>query len=153
MAEGYIDVPQLGSVTYTKTFVHAGCDFKTEERQYEIHREQEKVEQNEAKVKKALYTLSKLRLKLQGNLPAEQQKLYERLQETMNYYPKYREKLNHELKDLDAKAGEHKNAYVKVTGLLHPGVKVAIGKFSRVFNEKQGHATLREVKGEIVPSA
>ena len=90
LAEGSIEVPQLGSVTFTKTFVHAGCDFKTEERLNEINRELDKVGENEEKVKKALYALSKLRLKLQGNLPAEQQKpIYERLRDTMNYYPKY----------------------------------------------------------------
>jgi uncharacterized protein (DUF342 family) len=153
MAEGSIEVPQLGSVTYTKTFVHAGCDFKTEERLNEISREMDKVGENEEKVKKALYALSKLRLKLQGNLPAEQQKLYERLRDTMNYYPKFREKLGNEVKQLESKATEQHNASVKVTGVLYPGVKIAIGKFSKLFSEKQGHTTYREARGEIVSGA
>lgn len=153
MAEGSIEVPQLGSVTYAKTFVHAGCDFKTEERLSEIHRELDKVAENEEKVKKALYALSKLRLKLQGNLPAEQQKLYERLRDTMNYYPKYREKLDGEVKELESKATEQHSATVKVTSTLFPGVKIAIGKFNKLFNEKQGHTTYREAKGQIVSGA
>ncbi len=152
LVQGNIEVPQLGSVNFTKTTVQVGYDFQVEERKKEIGEELEKLEKNEAKVKKALYNLSRLKLKMQGNLSEEHQKLYGRLQDTMKYYPNYRGKLNTELKSVDKKIGEHRNAHVKVSGALYPGVKVVIGKFTRVFNDAMSHTTLREARGEIVGS-
>jgi hypothetical protein len=95
--------------------------------------------------------LSKLRLKLSGGLLAEQQKLYVRLQDTMNYYPKYGEKLGGELKEPEAKVNEHRNAKVKVTNLLYFGVKIAIGKFSSLFNDKQSHIHCGKLRWKSSP--
>jgi uncharacterized protein len=153
MVQGNIEVPQLGSVNFTKTTVQVGYDFKMEERKREIDEELEKLAENEEKIKKALYNLSRLKLKMQGNLSEEHQKLFERLQDTVKSYPKYREKLSAELNGVDQKIGDHLNAHVKITGTLYPGVKVVIGKFTKVFNDKMGHTTLREAKGQIVGSA
>ncbi len=153
MVQGNIEVPQLGSVNFTKTTVQVGYDFTMEERKIEIDEELEKLVKNEEKVKKALYNLSRLKLKMQGNLSEEHQKLFVRLQDTVKYYPKYRDKLNTELKGVGQKIGDHHNAHVKITGMLYPGVKVVIGKFTKVFNDKLGHTTLREAKGQIVGSA
>ncbi len=150
MVQGNIEVPQLGSVNFTKTTVQVGCDFKMEERKQEIDEELEKLGKNEEKVKQALYNLSRLKLKQQGKLSEEHQKLFSRLQDTMKYYPQYREKLSAELKDVNQKIGDHRSAQIKITGTLHPGVKVVIGKFTKVINEQMGHTTLREARGEIV---
>jgi len=153
MVQGNIEVPQLGSINFTKTTVQVGYDFEMEERKKEIDEELEKLVTNEKKVKKALYNLSRLKLKMQGNLSDEHQKLYVRLQDTAKYYPKYRDKLNEELKGVDRKIGDHNNAQIKISGTLYPGVKVVIGKFTKVFSDKMGHTTLREAKGQIVGSA
>ncbi|MFH1068177.1 MAG: FapA family protein [Candidatus Glassbacteria bacterium] len=150
LCEGSVEVPQIGSVTYTQTVVEVGCNFQLEDRRREIQEEQSKLDANQDKIKNALYILSRLKIKLKGELPPEQEKLYGRLQETIKYYPKYREELKAELGGIDQKMGEHRNAQIKVTGTLYPGSKLVIGKFPKVFNEKMERTTFREVKGEIV---
>jgi len=153
LIQGSVNAYQLGSVSFTQTMVAVGCDFKLLERKEEINQELLKVDKNRHKVKNALHKLSRLKIKLKGTLPTEQQQLYDRLEETINYYPKYKAELQKEIEQIEAETEKHKSAYVRIGNVLYPGVKVVIGKFPRLFNEKVIRATLREVKGEIVATA
>jgi len=150
---GSVEADQIGSVSYTQTLVAVGCDFKLLERKEEINQEFNKIQQNQEKIKKALENLLRLKIKLKGSLPPEQEKLYERLQETINHFPQYKAKLDGELGEIEKETAKHKNVYVRVGNVLYPGVKIVIGKFPRVFKEKVLRSTLREVKGEIVATA
>jgi len=150
---GSVEADQIGSVSYTQTLVAVGCDFRLLERKEEINQEFNKIQQNQEKVKKALENLLRLKIKLKGSLPPEQEKLYERLQETINHFPQYKAKLDGELGEIEKETAKHKNVYVRVGNVLYPGVKIVIGKFPRVFKEKVLRSTLREVKGEIVATA
>lgn len=150
---GSVEAYQYGSISDTQTQIAVGCDFKLQERKEEINQEFKKIQENQEKIKNALHKLSRLKIKLKGVLPPEQEKLYERLQETINHYPQYKTELENELGGIEKVASGHKNVHVKVGYVLYPGVKVVIGKFTRVFKEKLERTTLREIKGEIVPAA
>jgi len=150
-ARGSVEVCQLGSINFTPTVIEAGCNFKALERKQEIRQELEKIKINQEKVKNALYVLARLKIKMQGNLPPDQLTLYNRLQDTVQYYPRYREQLTSENDKLDAEIAQHKNSSVTIHQVLYPGVKVLIGRYPRVFKEQMQHAVLREVRGEIIP--
>jgi len=147
---GSVNAYQIGSVSYTQTLVTAGCNFKLLELKEEINQELKKIQDNQEKVKMALEKLSRLKIKLKGELPPEQESLYERLQNTISHYPQYKAELETELRGIDKGIAGHKNVSVNVGSVLYPGVKITIGKFTRVFKEKILRSTLREVKGEIV---
>ena len=53
---------------------------------------------------------------------------------------------------MEKQIAKHRDVYVRIGEVLHPGVKIVIGKFPRVFKEKVLRSTLREIKGEIVPT-
>ncbi len=151
--KGSVDATQLGTVSYTHTEVMVGCDFTLQERLRQLDEELGKILENADKVKRALYQLSRLRLQLGGQLPAEQQALFQRLQDTGSYYPKYQQELTAEREGIEQQIAAHKEVHVTVRKSLHPGVKVTIGKFSRAFSERVEHTTLREVHGEIAFTA
>jgi len=149
--QGSVEAFQIGSVNATPTVVAVGRDFMITNRLKQIEEELEKIKENQEKVKKALYNLSRLKIKLKGNLPPEQQSLFERLQETNRHYPVYREKLLKEREDLEKELAKHKDAQIKVNHTLYPGVKIIIGNITRTITEKIERPVLREVNGEIVP--
>ncbi|MEA1996368.1 MAG: FapA family protein [Gemmatimonadota bacterium] len=149
---GSVEATQIGNVSYTHTQIHAGSDFRLEKRMQEINEELEKIEENEKNVKKALYNLSHLKMKLNGELPPEQKEMFNRLQETISYYPKHCSELKQELGQIKEDISKDKQATVKIHKTLFPGTKITIGKFSRTFDETVQHQTLCEVKGQIVSS-
>jgi uncharacterized protein len=151
--QGNIESTQVGNQSYTHTELVLGCDFQLQDRLREIDEELGKLTENQDKVKKALYNFSMLKIKMKGQLSPEHQALYERLQETGRYYPKYRLELDQERKRIGAEIARHKDSFIKVQKTLFPGVKVTIGNYTRIFNEKWDNQVLREVKGEIVGTA
>lgn len=152
-AEGNVDTTVLGSTSYTATEVTVGVDFKLLDRLKEIDDELKTVKENQDKVKKALYNFSVLKTKMKGQLSTEHQTLFERLQETSRYYPKYQSELEQEAHRIQQDIARHKEAHVRVHRTLFPGVKVTIGKFARLINEQAENQTLREIRGEIVSGA
>ncbi len=150
---GSVEAMQIGSVSYTQTLVAVGCDFRLQERKVEINQEVKKILENQEKVRQALKKLSRLKIKLKGTLPPEQEKLYNRLQETINHFPQYKTSLEVELSEIGKETAKHRDVYVRIGEVLHPGVKIVIGKFPRVFKEKVLRSTLREIKGEIVATS
>lgn len=152
-SQGNIHVTYLGSTNYAQTEVSVGTDFTLLDRLREIDMELKKVQENQDKVKKALYNFSVLKTKMKGQLSPEHQTLFERLQETSRYYPKYQSEMEQEKRRINQEISQHKEAWVKVGRTLYPGVRITIGRFTRVFNEQLEGAVLREVRGEIVASA
>jgi len=152
-AECNVETTTLGSTSYTPTEVTVGIDFKLLDRLKEINEELKKVKENQDKVKKALYNISVLKTKRKGQLSAEQQTLMERLQETSRYYPKYQSELEQEASRIHQDINRHKEAHVKVSRTLFPGVRIIIGRFTRLINEQMENQTLREVRGEIISGA
>lgn len=151
--KGNLEVTCLGSPSYAQTEVHVGADFHLMDRLNEIDEELKKVQENQDKVKKALYNLSILKTKSKGQLSPEHQTLLERLQETSRYYPNYLSELEQEKKRINQDIAQHKDAYVKVIRTVHPGVRIVIGRYTKLINEEIEGAVLREIKGDIVNSA
>ena len=54
-----------------------------------------------------------------------------------------------EKKRLETELDKHRNVFVRVIKILYPGVKIAIGKYHRVFNQQFGGKTFGEIKGKI----
>jgi len=151
-ALGSIEATQIGNESYTHTEVGVGVNFKLLDRLEEIDRNLEQIANNQEKLKKGLYHLSRLKIQLKGKLPPEQAALHERMQETVRFFPAQKAELEEEKKRLESEIDQHRNACVKVTKSLFPGVKISIGKSQRLFNEKHDGKTFREIKGEIIPT-
>ncbi|MBN2288320.1 MAG: DUF342 domain-containing protein [Candidatus Glassbacteria bacterium] len=152
MAQGSVESTQVGSETYTHTEIAVGHDYKLAARIEEITKELEQITQNQEKLKKALYNLSRMKMQLKGDLPPEQEALFGRMQETVKCLPDQKSELEDEKKRIDAEIEKHRVAFVQVKRSLYPGVKITIGKFQRVFNERLDGKTFREIKGEIIPT-
>jgi len=151
--QGSVNSTQIGSENYTKTEIAAGYDSKLAGRMEEIVKELEQIGGNQEKLKKGLQTLSRMKIKLEGKLPPEQEALFRRMQETLKHFPKQKAVLEEEKKQLEPEIDKHRNVYARATKSLFPGVKIAIGKYHRVFNEQFNGKTFREIKGDIVATA
>jgi uncharacterized protein len=152
MAQGSVETSQLGSESYTATEVAVGHDYKLADRLEEIDKEIVQITKNIDKIKKALYALSRMKIQLKGELPPEQQHLFERMQQTIKSLPEQKTELKDEKTRIEKSLEEHHNCYVAVKKTLYPGVKISIGKFNKAFNERLDGKTLREIKGEIIPT-
>ena len=150
MVVGNVEASQLGSESYSHTDISVGVNFQLLDRIKEIEQEEENIRQNQEKVKKGMYNLARLRIKLKGNLPPEQEAMFDRLQDTSNYYPKQLETLKTEKDRIKKDIANAGVSYVKVLKTMHPGVKITIGKFSKVFKEQVDRKVIKEVRGEIV---
>ena len=152
-AQGSIEATQIGNENYTQTEIAAGYDYILVKQLEEINDELKKIEENQEKIIKGLKTLAQMKTQLKGKLPPEQEALFGRMQETLKQYPKQKAELEEEKKRLETEIEKRREAFVKVTKRLYPGVKIIIGKFHRVFNEQFDGKTFREIKGEIIPTA
>ena len=151
MVVGNIEANQIGSESYSHTEISVGVNFQLLDRIKEIEQEEDTIRQNQEKVKKGMYNLARLRIKLKGNLPPDQEAMFDRLQDTSNYYPKQLETLKTEKERIKKEIENSGASYVKVMKTMYPGVKITIGKFSKVFTEKLERKVIKEVRGEIVP--
>jgi len=152
-AKGSIKATQIGNINYTRTEVAVGCCFKLLDRVAEIEKELAQVNANQEKVKKGIYNLTRLRMKCGGKLPEEQEKLLERLKATDQHYPLQAEKLKEEKERLEQQISEHQDSHVTVLRTIFPGVRIAIGRFVRTFNEQMDRKVFQEIKGEIIAAA
>ena len=153
MAQGSVETTQVGNENYTHTEIFVGSEFKLTDRLKQVAKELEQIAENQDKLKKGVYTLSRKKIVLKGQLPPEQEAMLGRMQETIKHLPEQKADLEDEKKRLKAESEQHRVAFVKVKKRLYPGVKITIGKFNRLFNEQFDGKTFREIKGDIVPSA
>ena len=131
------------------THLHVGYDMKLIECRAKIEKELARLEEDEAKVKKALVTLYKL--ELTGKLPPDKQTAMDKLKKFNIELPAQVEKLQQELKELDLQLKELFGARIVIEKNVHSGTVIHFGPvYKEILDDIAGGCVFENVSGTII---
>jgi uncharacterized protein (DUF342 family) len=143
-----IEASIIGSQFGTPTIVRAGFNTELMDELNKIETEINRLDSDNERIKKALYTL--VRLELDNKLGAAQKAAMKQLKDQQVEIPNHIEQLQKHRKELIAKISENKKAKIEVKNMTYPGTIIQIGMLKREINKMIGHCTFGVSNDKIV---
>ena len=144
-----IEAKTLGNYHHTKTEVIVGIKEELRQKMIKIEGDIKKTDENTENVKKAIYTLAKIKIN-KKTLPPDKQALMEKLQNIQNILPGQKENLLKQKEDVMAEYAKYAGAQIRVYNLAYPGVRVTIQNLNKNINEERKNVTISIKDNEIV---
>lgn len=138
----------LGNYQEVATEIICGVDSELEEKLVDVKERLEKSEENLENVKKAIYKLIRLKTSMKS-LPAEQEKLLQKLQHLQTVLPSQQQKIQDERNEIEAEMAKFENVEIVAEGKVYHGVKLRIGKYKKTITKEMSNVTFKIIEAEI----
>jgi len=143
-----IEASIIGSEFGTPTIVRAGYNIELMDELNKIENEIDRLNSDNERIKKALYTL--VRLELDNKINAAQKAAMKQLKDQQVEIPDHVEQLEKRKEELVAKLNENKKAKIEVKNTVYPGTTVQIGVLKREINKVINHCTFGVSHNKII---
>ncbi len=148
IAEKEVKAAFLGSEVWTATVIKVAGDEKLRQELAEVDEEMERLQEDSARVKKAIYSLA--RLELNGALPEAQKDALDKLRTFSKDLPANIEGLEDIKSKLTAEIEALQDAKIIATHTLYPGVKAQFGIVYNDVKEERGPTSMCCYSGRVV---
>jgi hypothetical protein len=147
-ATDYVHCKVLGGSLGTTTCVEVGTDPSLFEQYGRLQGEIAKMEEEQSKLALGISRLSKLQ-ELTKRLPDDKLQLLHKLQTALHQRQQEITSKRQQLASQEAAMLAIKDAYIKVTDVIHPGTRVVIGKSSYFARDRLPGGIFRLENGEV----
>lgn len=144
-----IEAKTLGNYHHAKTEIIVGIKEELRQKMIKVEEDIKKTEENSENVKKAIYTLAKIKIS-KKSLPPDKQALMEKLQNLQKILPEQKEGLFKQKESVMAEYAKYAGAQIKVYSTIYPGVRVTIQNLNKNINEERKNVTISIKDNEIV---